>query len=503
MASRIDPAQIPVIISFGQSIERETILRPLDLAQRAAEEAFDSAPGIRDQINEVVVVNILGRVGPSPAGELANRLNINTAKCYTTSVGGNTPQYLVNKTSQRIANGETLAVLIAGAEAMRSSREWKKLKESGEVSSGQPNLQNDFEPDEVIGVDKAGMSSAEASAGLLSPAHVYPLFESAIAHANGRSMVQQRKVAAELFAPFAAVASTNKYAWFKERASVDELFSAGPKNRMIAEPYTKRLCAFLGSDQGAAIIVTSLEIANKLNLSKQVVFPISGADATDAWFVSTRPDLSRSPAISAASSLTLSLANKTIDDVDFLELYSCFPSAVQLACREIGIDHNDSRGLTVTGGLPYFGGPGNNYTTHGIVSMASKIQESEGLGLVSALGWFATKHSYGLYGADPPEGGFVHGDLTEEQIKIDGAAVESVDSLDSIKGFEGEGRVIASSICYGPDGNVFMAPAIVEINGPKRIALAANPNDLSDLTGVNLAGEKVKIGGDPICWSRI
>ncbi len=503
MANRLDPAHIPVVISFGQSIERETILRPLDLAQRAAECAFDAAHGIRDQINEVIVVNILGRVGPSPAGELAKRLGIRNAKCFTTAVGGNTPQYLVNKTSQRIAKGENLAVLIAGAEAMRSSRERKKQKESGEVPSSQLNLQDGLDPDEIIGVDKAGMSSAEASAGLLSPAHVYPLFESAIAHENGRSMVEQRKVAAELFAPFSVVASANSYSWFKEKASADELFSTGPDNRMIAEPYTKRLCAFLGSDQGAAIIVTSLEIANKLNLSKQVVFPLSGADATDAWFVSTRPDLARSPAISAASSLTLSLAGKNIDDINYFELYSCFPSAVQLACREIGIDHADGRGLTVTGGLPYFGGPGNNYTTHGIASMASKIQEGGGLGLVSGLGWFATKHSYGLYGQDPPVGGFVHGDLSREQEKIDGAAIESVESLDEIKGYSGEGKVIASSICYDPDGKVFMAPAVVEINGPKRIALAADPKELSGLAGVNLAGEKVKIGGDPLCWSRI
>jgi len=88
----------------------------------------------------------------------------------------------------------------------------------------------------------------------------------------------------------------------------------------------------------------------------------------------------------------------------FFDIYSCFPSAVQIACDEFGIEHNDSRGLTLTGGLPYFGGPGNNYSMHGIVEMIRRARENESeFGLLNANGWYLTKHSMGIYSCQVPE----------------------------------------------------------------------------------------------------
>ena len=68
-----------------------------------------------------------------------------------------------------------------------------------------------------------------------------------------------------------------------------------------------------------------------------------------------------------------------LDDIGALDLYSCFPSAVQIACDEMGIDPDDKRGLTVTGGLPYFGGPGNNYVTHSIAEMMNTVRSNLGV----------------------------------------------------------------------------------------------------------------------------
>ena len=98
----------------------------------------------------------------------------------------------------------------------------------------------------------------------------------------------------------------------------------------------------------------------------------------------------------------LEMAGIGIDEVDKFDIYSCFPSAVQIACREMGIAQDDPRGLTVTGGLPYFGGPGNNYVTHSIAQMMDEVRNKPGTkGMVTANGNYVTKQSAGIYSTTP------------------------------------------------------------------------------------------------------
>ena len=65
----------------------------------------------------------------------------------------------------------------------------------------------------------------------------------------------------------------------------------------------------------------------------------------------------------------LEMAGLTIDDVAIVDLYSCFPSAVQLGAQSLGLDIN--RQLTRTGGLSFAGGPWNNYVMHSISTVVA------------------------------------------------------------------------------------------------------------------------------------
>ena len=117
---------------------------------------------------------------------------------------------------------------------------------------------------------------------------------------------------------------------------------------------------------------------------------------------------------------TFEMAGFGQEKLDFLDLYSCFPSAVQIACAEMGIAEDDPRGLTVTGGLPYFGGPGNNYVTHSIAEMMLKVRNSSGsFGMVTANGNYVTKQSAGIYSTTPTEKNFNPKDPLIYQSKID------------------------------------------------------------------------------------
>ena len=93
-----------------------------------------------------------------------------------------------------------------------------------------------------------------------------------------------------------------------------------------------------------------------------------------------------------------------IAQIRYLDIYSCFPIAVFAACDGLGLDHKTSIPLTATGGLPYFGGPGNNYSMHGIASVLDQLRADPGsYGMIGANGGYLSKHSVGVYSTTPVE----------------------------------------------------------------------------------------------------
>jgi acetyl-CoA C-acetyltransferase len=337
---------------------------------------------------------------------------------------------------------------------------------------------------------------------MLAPVHVYPLFESVLAARAGNDAAAQRAVLGALMAPFTTVAAANPHAWFPEERTADEIATPSPDNRIVCEPYTKRMTAFLGSDQSAALVVCSLAAARRAGVADQAVFVWSGAEAVDVRFVSERPDPGRSPAIEAAGAALFASTSVAagrpvgIDDVDRMDIYSCFPSAVQLAAAALGIALDDPRGLTVTGGLPYFGGPGNNYTTHGIATLCELLREGPGagtrLGLATGLGWFVTKHALGVYGSTPPPAGFHRGDTTAAQAAIDASAVAVADVLDAAE----TATVVAATVWRDSDGTPAGAPVIARLADGRQMALApADDGVVTAMGGLDVPG---LVGGDVV-----
>jgi acetyl-CoA C-acetyltransferase len=315
------------------------------------------------------------------------------------------------------------------------------------------------------------------------------MFESVLAKRAGRDLPEHRRALGELMAPFTAVAAGHPAAWFPQRRAPAELAEISPDNRLVAEPYPKRMCAVINVDQGAAVVVTSLAAARRAGAADHAVFCVSGAEANDVWFPSARPDPGASPGIAAATSAALEAAGIGVDDVGALDLYSCFPCAVQMAASAMGLALDDTRGFTVTGGLPYFGGPGNNYTLHAIATMADRLRRSGGTGLVTGLGWYATKHAAGVYSGDPPSAGWRRGDTTAAQAAIDASAVEVASNA------VGLATVVASTVVAGPDGKPRGAPVIARLADGRHVAAAAEEEELPALDGRNLVGEHVVVSG--------
>ena len=492
-----DPERIPVVIASGQAIERDTLVTPVELMARATEAALADVPSLRHRVDRLSVVDIMTKVGPAPATELAAALGLGPeVRREVTTVGGNTPQWLVNRAASEIAAGTLAVTVIAGAEAIRSSR--ARRSEGLPRSEGEAGLA----PDPVVGDDLPGYGPAELAIALLAPIHVYPMFENVLASRAGRDAAAQRTAVGELMAPFTRVAASHPFAWFAEERTAADIATPTSDNRIVCEPYTKRMAAFLGSDQAATLVVCSLAEARRAGVADRAVFVWSGAESVDVRNVASRPDPGRSPAIAAAGAALFEAASSAaghvvgVDDVDRMDLYSCFPSAVQLACAALGIATDDARGLTVTGGLPYFGGPGNNYTTHGIATLCDLLRDGAGvgtrLGLATGLGWFVTKHALGLYGSTPPAAGFHRGDTGSAQVVIDATAATMAEGLDTAE----PATVVAATVWRDNDGTASGAPVVARLADGRQMAVS--PADEAELASVGATDMPGLIGASVV-----
>jgi acetyl-CoA C-acetyltransferase len=228
------------------------------------------------------------------------------------------------------------------------------------------------------------------------------MFETAIRAASGRTVEEHQAHLGELYAGLSQIAAGNPYAWIREPKSAAEIITVNERNRMIGLPYPKLLNSNNSVDMAAAVIMCSAGTARRLGVTEdRWVFPHAGADCHEHQFVSHRDTFSRTPAIEIGGRVALDLAGVDIDDIAVIDLYSCFPAAVQLGAQSLGIDLT-SRQWSRTGGMTFGGGPWNNYVMHAIATVVQDLREQPGeFGLVWANGGFVTKHSFGVYSTTP------------------------------------------------------------------------------------------------------
>jgi acetyl-CoA C-acetyltransferase len=481
----MDP-RTPVLIGYGQVNQRDENpgVEPVDLMVAASREAAD--PRVLEAVDSVRVVNVLSWRYRDPGLLVAQRIRAWDAVTRYTGVGGNVPQSLVNQACLDIQNRRSDVVLIAGAETWRTRT---RLRAGGM----KPNWTS--QTDAVAFADGADdgvpmVGPADLRIKLDRPAYVYPMFEQALRISAGESSDDHRRRIGELWSQFSAVAATNPHAWSREALPATEIWEAGPSNRMISWPYTKLMNSNNMVDQGAALVLTSVDKARHLQIpSDRWVFPYAGTDAHDTYVISERAEFYTSPAIRLAGRRALELAGVGIDDLELIDLYSCFPSAVQVAANELGLPVGDpGRPLTVTGGLTFAGGPWNNYVTHSIAAMAERLVANPGQrGLVTANGGYLTKHSFGIYGTEPPSHEFRWEDV-QAQVDREPTCAAAVE-------WTGVGTVEAWTTPFDRAGEPEKAFLAVRTPDESR-ALAVIHDDVEATIREDIAGAKVRVNED-------
>lgn len=413
------PDTTPVIVGVGQFVERIDAhdyvgMSFADLAARAA------AAALADTGVGSVVAPLVGAVGSIrtfeesgamqvPFGRaekiplaVARRLGIAPRVAILEKVGGQSPLALLADLGCRISAGETSAALLFGSEAISTVRHLVGKGESRDWA----------EHDDATGVEwidkgmgfEGTLSAASIAHGIRAPVTAYALCENARRHRLGLSREAYALEMGRLFAPFTEVAAANPYsAAYVKTMGPEEIATPGERNRMIADPYPLKLVSRDQVNQAAAVVLMSVKAAREAGVEEGKWIYLHGAALANEREILERPDIGSYPAASAALDSALASADLTVDEIAVFDFYSCFPVPVfNAAIDGLGLASDDPRGLTVTGGLPYFGGAGNNYSMHAFASMAERLRARPGAyGLVGLNGGFQSKYGAAVFSTAP------------------------------------------------------------------------------------------------------
>jgi len=455
----------PLLVGAGQVLDKPADprdgLEPLALMETAARRAFDDAGAgsLATAIDTVAVVtNVFHDYGDT-ATLLADRLGCRPGRRLVTTWGGNTPQSLVNHLCDEIAAGRVEVALVAGAEAAGTLR---ALGKAGVTPAWTPPRDTDVPR---WGEMRTGTSELESRHGAREAYVTFALIENAFRAARRQSIADATREIGAFAERSAAIAAANPYAWFPEAKSAATLTTVTPQNRMVAFPYPKYLNAILEVNQGAALVLASDAAARRLAIaSDRWVYPWAGADVTEVWYLSERPALHELPGTRRAGAALLEAVGRRLDAIEYLDLYSCFPIASRLSATTLGLDPGSDRPLTVTGGLPWFGGPGNDYGTHAIAALMERLRrDRDGLGLAHGLGWNATKHAFGVFGGSPPPHGWQRVDTREIQGWVDAQPRPTL-----VDEATGPATIESYTVVHGRAGDPERGVAVVGLPGARR-----------------------------------
>ena len=477
------------MVGVGQYLHREgDPVEPTDLMVEAVRRAEADAglAGVAASADVVAAVPTFSWRYRDPGRLVAAQVGAATARTWYVTVGGNSPQRLLNKLAVEIHEGRADLAVLCGGEAVRSKQAAKRRGEQVTWT-----IQgDDVEPDWQDGAPFLMAHPVEVERGILMPTQTYPLFENALWHDSGRTLEEHLAVVGEMWAGFSRVAAANPYAWRQQAYTAAEITTPSAENRMVSFPYTKRMVSNPDVDMSSGLIVCSAQRAAELGIPRdRWVFLHAGTDGTDAK-MSERVDFVSSASIGVAGRRVLELAGTGVDEVGHLDLYSCFPSAVELALRELDIPID--RQLTVYGGLAFAGGPWNNPVGHALASMVDVLRADPGsLGLVTANGGIVDKHAFGVFSTEPPAGGFRY-ECPQDEIDARGRRAVDGDHV-------GPATIETWTVTHERDGS--MAKAICACrtpDGARTWADSSDPDVMARLEREDVTGVQVTIDADHV-----
>ncbi|MEZ5380355.1 MAG: hypothetical protein R2754_01025 [Microthrixaceae bacterium] len=491
----LDP-HTPVLIGVGQHVRRDTTqpeLSPVGLMTESLRTALSDTRAsdpvkLGRSLEWIASVPALTWRYQDAARPVAEAIGAPQATTATCAMGGHSPNYLLGAAARAIASGDLDIAAVTGGESGRAR--------AGHRSSGiQPEWGTqapEMAPDEVVGATESEMAHpAETAHGLYLPTQMYPVFETALRARAGSSIGEHQAHLGRLWAGFSALAAENPNAWDRTAYSPEEIVASGPENRWVGWPYNRHLVSNPKVDMGASVVIASAQAAADAGVPRdRWVFIQAGTDAVDR-LASERGSFTTSPAMRVAGRRAMALADVGPDELDLVDLYSCFPSAVQLAAAELGIGQD--RPLTTWGGLCFAGGPWNNPVTHALAATVDALRNrGEGRALVTANGGIVHKHSFCVLGTEPNDAGFA---WESPQAEVDAAEPAVVPNLQP----SGAATIEGYAVMHDRNNTPERAHAAVRLpDGSRAWALSDDADTMVELMSVEGVGRSAVVDGSAL-----
>ncbi|GAD94934.1 thiolase [Paecilomyces variotii No. 5] len=412
------PHKVPVIIGVGDFTNRSTQIEdakePMQLMVEAIHNAIrdtslspDRQTELQNHIDSVKVVATWSWPYEDLPGLIGAKLGTTLKSKELSDHGGHSPGLMLHKACVDIAHGSSDIAVVTGGESLGSLVSLLKAGiQDPQGWTARPEGQESFLEQMITGSYRA--KTIGTKHGVSQPIHVYPMYENGL-RAHTKQTYQENSIeSAKLYAAFSEIASKHHAAWNygKPPTSAEEILHAEGKNRMICTPYPLLMNAFNNVNMSSASLLTSTDVAEKLGIPKSHwVYPTGGAGFEESEEYWLRPTYHTCPSIEKAIDTALQLAGLGKDQIDVLDIYSCFPIVPKLACRHMGISVTEpTKPISLLGGLTSFGGAGNNYSGNALVEMTRELRKgNKKNGLVLANGGFLTHQHAVVLSSIPPQ----------------------------------------------------------------------------------------------------
>jgi acetyl-CoA C-acetyltransferase len=482
----VDP-RTPVIVGVGVVSQRsdepagglEAVALMVEAARAAGEDS--GTPGLLKRVGHVGVPG--GTWAYSDPGRIiAERIGANGAR--TSLVATGIPQQtLLDDVFAKIRAGALDVALVVGGEAARRAALARRhgLPVSDTVQDGAT-------PDDLQLPAEDIVSRVEIESGLASAMEPFALIDSALRFAEGRSLDEHRDDISRLWAGFSEVASRFPHAAFPEARDAAFLREPSKANRPVAFPYNKWHCAQMHVDQAAAILITSLDAARSSGVDpRRIVFPLVALESSFSLCLPYRRDLHRWPAMEILGRAAQAHLGCSLTAIDLVEIYSCFPAAVRVQQRALGLPADGVP--TITGGESFAGGPWNNFVLQATAAMIDRLRAApDATGLVTTLSGIVNKPGLAVYATKPGTKPLFLADLRDR-------AEHATPRVEAITGYHGPAQVAAYTVTYDE-----LDPARCTIiadtpDGRRCMATAHDPRLARRATEVELIGTRVAVDG--------
>ena len=460
--SSIDP-RTPVIIGVAQKTVHKgeqpgpEPLVAWDEVSRAAARDAGIPESALQSINALSLTDCMSWAYDDGIRRLAEKLGANPKMREQGKPSGTSGQTLLAKLAEKIRGGQADLALLAGGECLATVKHYLKLGQTPPWSfQNQNSHANDFDL-------LAHQHPDEGAAGLLDGVGAVYNFAmrdiSRRAHLGIAPDVYRRQLG-ETLAAMTNVAASNPDAWFRTARTADFLITPREDNRWVTYPYTKHMVANIEVDISGAILIASEAKADELGVPREKrVYPWSSAYAEDPVYIAVRNNLWKADGMEIAAQAALKGAGVTMRDVSYVDIYSCFASAVNFARDALGISDWPGDKITVTGGLAYGGGPASSYMLTSIPKMVERLREDpKTFGVITGVGMMMSNHVFAVYSAKAPGPNVRPVDNARLQASVDAIPQRKIDGR-----YVGPATITTYTVMYDRAGAISHGAAICDL----------------------------------------